>query len=109
MSKYGSWAFIVGLGIAILAGLFNAEVSSTVALVLVVIGVVVGLLNVTEKEATPFLVAAIALLATSSAAAMGVVPLVGDRLLAALNAVGVVVAPAAVIVAVKEIYGLAKD
>ena len=110
MSKYGSWSFIAGLVIAIIAGLANAsQLSSIVVLVLVVIGILVGLLNVTEKEATSFLIAAIALLAIGSVSSMSVIPLVGDRITVALGAIAVFVAPAALIVAVKEIYGLAKD
>jgi|SRR3989338_11344133 len=110
MSKYGSWAFIGGLIIAVIVGLLNAqELNPTVALVLVIIGIAVGLLNVSGKEATSFLVAAIALLATGTASSMGVIPVIGMRLTAALGAIGVFVAPAAIIVAVKEIYDLARD
>lgn len=112
MSKIGSWAFIAGLIIAVIAGLAKSDqLGSLVALVLVLIGIIVGFLNVTEKEATPFLVAAIALLATGSAASMGAITLLdlGARLTAALDAIAVFVAPAAIIVAVKQIYGLARD
>jgi len=112
MSKIGSWAFIAGLIIAVIVGLAKADqLGGLVALVLVLIGIVVGFLNVTEKEATPFLIAAIALLATGSASSMSVITLLdlGARLTAALDAIAVFVAPAAIIVAVKQIYGLAKN
>jgi hypothetical protein len=57
--KLGRWAFIIGLVVAILLGFVTFSYSS---LVLVLLGLVVGFLNVTEKEATNYLVAVIALI-----------------------------------------------
>lgn len=55
----GHWAFIIGLILAVLAG-FAAFPSLPV--ILFVLGLIVGFLNVGEKESTSFLVAVIALL-----------------------------------------------
>lgn len=57
--KLGRWAFIIGLVISILLGFVSFSYS---ALLLVILGLIVGFLNVTEKEALKFLVAVIALL-----------------------------------------------
>jgi len=81
-------------------------------LFLVVLGIIVGFLNVTAKESHNFLVASMALILTT------VVPLeVLDSALPGLGiaakrtvqAIALFVAPAALIVASKAIYRLAKD
>lgn len=106
-SSIGGIAFIIGLIIAVLAG-FLVDLNWATVLILVILGVIIGLLNVTAGEATPFLVATIALMVAGSAS-LGVIPGVGRYLTGALGAVVVFVAPAALIVAVKQIYGLAKN
>ncbi len=79
-------------------------------LLLVVLGLITGLMNITEKETTPFLVAALALLATGTASAtLMVIPKVGIYLASIVNAIGVFVAPAAIVVALKTIKALARD
>ncbi|MBI3027667.1 hypothetical protein HYY70_06165 [Candidatus Woesearchaeota archaeon] len=62
--KLGEWAFIIGVVLAILFGLIPSQWEGMATLVLVVLGLIVGFLNVTEKESTPFLVAAAALMIT---------------------------------------------
>lgn len=57
----GRWAFVVGLIIAVLVGMAIKVPGS--GSILFILGLLVGLLNVPEKESTPFLVAVIALLA----------------------------------------------
>ena len=111
-SKIGQWAFIVGVLLAILFGFIPTKWESVATLLLVVLGLVVGFLNVTEKESTPFLVAAAALMITANAGTnLSVIkPVVlGDFLQNAVEKIGVFVAPAAVIVALKSIQSLAKD
>ncbi|MBM3303598.1 MAG: hypothetical protein FJY76_00745, partial [Candidatus Aenigmarchaeota archaeon] len=63
--KVGGWAFILGVVIAILAGLastFAAMYSGYVLLVLVILGLIVGFLNIKDKEVVNFLIVAIALM-----------------------------------------------
>lgn len=113
-SKMGQWAFIVGVGIAIVIGLFSSNLSGNfqgwLVLLLVVLGLVVGLLNVTEKETTPFLIAAAALLITgTSQATLIVIPTIGIYLGAIVQNIAVFVTPAAIVVALKAIQSLAKD
>ncbi|MEK6946382.1 MAG: hypothetical protein AABX32_02140 [Nanoarchaeota archaeon] len=116
-SKLGQWAFIIGVLLAIVVGVFAANLQDTtkgtLTLVLVVLGLVVGFLNVTEKETTPFLVAAAALMLTATSVGtlqsidLGVS--LGKYLANIVSQIAVFVAPAAVIVALKAINSLAKD
>ena len=116
-SKLGQWAFIIGVLLAIVVGVFAANLQDstkgTLTLVLVVLGLVVGFLNVTEKETTPFLVAAAALMLTATSVTtlqsidLGVD--LGIYLASIVSQIAVFVAPAAVIVALKAINSLAKD
>ena len=111
-NKIGQWAFVVGILLAILVGLIPAQWRGLVTLVLVVLGLIVGFLNVTDKEATPFLVASVALLATGSAReSLKVIPpeILGDFLATAVGNIAAFVAPAAILVAIKSIWSLAKD
>src|SRR3989304_9788511 len=70
-AKAGEWAYLVSVVIAVLAGIAAAAgfgASSWIAVLLVILGAVVGLLNISEKETTSFLVATIALVVASAGA-----------------------------------------
>ena len=111
-SKLGEWAFVIGVVLAILFGFIPSDWEGMATLVLVVLGLVVGLLNITEKESTPFLVAAAALMITgSSGDTLKLIPpaALGAFLQSAVTKVGVFVVPAAIVVALKSIQSLAKD
>jgi|SRR3989338_2649107 len=117
--RVGEWAFIVGIFIAIIIGLFSGNlrgvspnIEGGLVLLLVIAGLVVGFLNVTDKESTAFLVATAALLITGTAenqlkliSFMGI----GDAFAGVVKQIGVFVAPAAIIVALKSLHSLAKD
>ena len=113
MEKYGEWAFIIGVILAIIAGLaagaITAEVAGWLAVVFLILGVVVGFLNITDKEAVSFLVASIALLAAGAAAQWIGVPMIGSYIVAILGNIAAFVAPAAVIVALKAVWNMAKS
>ncbi len=109
MSSTGSWSFIIGLVIALLVGLFT-EATGVVVTILVVLGLIVGFLNVTDKEIHGFLVASIALMVAGSAGSfLSSIPAVGNFLERILSNFVILVAPAAVVVSVKELINLAKD
>ena len=113
MEKLGEYAFLACIVIAVLAGLATGLAgyqSGAVNALLVVLGVVVGVLNISEKETTPFLVAAIALIAAATVgfeAIDSVVANAGSTLNAIFNYIATFVAPGAIIVAFKAIYALA--
>ncbi len=110
----GQWAFLIGVLVAIVIGLFSGNLSDNIqgwlVLLLVVLGLIVGLLNVTEKETTPFLIAAAALLITGTTGnTLRVIPVIGGYLGGIVQAIAVFVTPAAIVVALKTIQSLAKD
>lgn len=107
IKETGSYAFIGGVGVAILAGLLNLT-GGVAILILVFLGLIVGFLNITQKETTAFLVAAIALMAAGTAN-ISVIPVVGELLQAVLSNITVLVAPAAIVVGLKEVYTLARS
>jgi hypothetical protein len=98
---YGKWAFVVGLVLAGVAGiLFEAE--ETVFWVLAILGVIVGLLNVTQAETQGFLLAAIGFLL--SATALNLIPIVGETLSQILEYVAAFVAGAMIVVSLKALF-----
>ncbi len=112
--KVGGWAFILGVVIAIIAGLastFAAMYSGYVLLVLVVLGLIVGFLNIKDKEVVNFLIAAIALMAVGTANLVSInlaVPMLGTLVQSIVQNIAAFVAPAALVVALKEVYNIAK-
>lgn len=98
----GWWAFIAGLVIAIIAG-YTGNVANWTWL-LVVLGLVVGYFNISKAEAVTFLIATLALMAAGSAG----LELLWGPLGSMLAAVVIFVAPAAVVVAVKTVYEIAR-
>ncbi len=116
-SKVGEYAFLLGILIAALVGIVEGASLAVlpvgvIALVLLVLGLIVGFLNIKDSEITGFLVAAIALTLASSANFSAIDSLVAP-LGAIVNAIlanfAVFVAPAAVIVALKAIMNAARD
>ncbi len=111
MNKLGHWSFILGVAIAIVAGLATGLAgfqNEWIATILVILGVVVGFLNISEKEISSFLIAAIALL-VAGAAGLGSLPVIGPSILGPILVnIATFVAPAAVIVALKAVYSLGK-
>lgn len=102
----GHWAFILGVLLAIIAGLVPQLQTTTITWILVLLGLIVGFLNVTIKETQEFLIAAIALLLIGTA--KGIVPVVTTGIIGTiLGNILVFVAPAALIVALKAVYDLA--
>jgi hypothetical protein len=103
--KIGKWAFIIGLVVAVLAGLFFQP--AWAIWVLAILGVIVGLLNVTAEDTRSFLLAAIAL--TLSATALNTLPVLGTALSLILPFVVAFVAGATIVVALKELFQTARS
>lgn len=108
-TQVGHYAFFLGVILAVIAGLFAGLISDEIVLtLLVVLGAIVGLLNITAKETTGFLIAAIALM-LAGVVNLGLIPVVGVYLRSILTNIVVFVVPAAIIVGLKTIYSLAKS
>jgi hypothetical protein len=106
MQKIGAPAFIVGVIIAILASLVTFDVV-IVSGVLIVLGLIVGLLNVSDKEMVPFLVAGVGLILTKSA--MSTLPPALSIVSTIMGNIAVFVAPAVLIVGLLAVWKLARD
>ena len=108
VQKVGSWAFIVGLIIAIIAGFWPLGTAMTS--VLIILGLIVGFLNITGTETNSFLFASLVLVVMTSmgATALGAIKFVGPMLTNMFSAMMLFIIPAAVIVALKAIYALAE-
>lgn len=113
--RIGSWAFILGVIIAVIAGLAVGAADTytgPITLILVILGLVVGFLNIGDKEISGFLIASIALIAAGTANLASInqlVPLLGTILQRIVTNVAVFVAPAALVVALKAVYNLASQ
>jgi hypothetical protein len=106
MEKIGTWAFLIGVLIAIVAGLVPTLATPMTGWVLVILGLVVGFLNIRAKEAQEFLVACVAILVVTG---MGGLPFIGRTLGTILANIIAFVAPAAFLVAIRAIWALAED
>jgi len=109
-SYVGLLAFLGGIVLAIVGGIGYEEYGS-ITLALAIMGILVGVLNITGKEVLPLLIAAIALIVVGKA---GFSPLndlggnAGDRINSIVGYLATFMAPAAVISAFRAIWALAR-
>jgi uncharacterized membrane protein len=124
IAQYAFMAFVV---IAIIAGLaygYNewdyveqgADLWDTgwIMLIMVILGIIVGLVSITAKEVTPFLISSIALIVTSQMMAPfdainEVAAPLGYMASWIVTFIAAFAAPAAVLIAIKQVYALAKE
>jgi hypothetical protein len=108
IQKAGSWAFIGGVVLALIAGMY--PIGTALTAILVILGLLVGFLNVTGKETNSFLFASLVLVVMGGFGGQ-VFMAVGDAgiLLAnMLSAILLFVIPSALVVSLKAIYVLAE-
>ncbi|MGB9675399.1 MAG: hypothetical protein ACP5IJ_00795 [Candidatus Nanoarchaeia archaeon] len=105
LDKIATGLFLIGVLLAIVFGFFAPE-QIYLAVLLALIGIVVGAINITSTEAEKFLIATVALIVAANSFAL--VPIIGSVLLNVLRYLIAMVAPAAVIVALIVIWKLAK-
>ena len=106
----GFLAFVGGIILAIVGGIGYQD-NGGIVLALVVMGILVGILNITGKEVLPLLIAAIALLVvgTSSFAPLDkLVNYLGRDLDSIVHYLANFMAPAAVIAAFRAIWAVAR-
>jgi len=101
----GSWAFLIGVILAVVFG-FMGDLTPGIKYTLIVIGLIVGLLNVADEEASPFLMSGAVLIIAASFGQDVVASI--SRLNGILEALLVIFVPATVIVAIKNVFGLAR-
>lgn len=109
-SLLGSYAFFVGVILAVIAGFVPLENYPVLGLILFVAGIIVGLLNITAKEAMGFLAASTVLVIVSALSAdlFTIITLNGQPILRnIMGALLLVFAPATIVVALRAVFGLA--
>lgn len=119
MKKWGPYVFLVGFVIALIVGIagqnLEPEAQTLVLGILALLGLIVGLVNVSDKEVIPFLIAVIALLQVQTGFdALNNLPVLAET--AIVDVLGEIVValvffmtPAALVVALVTIYKLAGE
>ena len=121
-NSLGAWAFLIGVILAVIIGLSTSTLipipaltnySKQIYATLVILGIVVGSMNVTSKDSQTFLVAATALVIVSkfgmesvNGSLIGVG--VGDTVASVFAALLVLFVPATIIMALKTVFSLSK-
>jgi hypothetical protein len=126
MEMISRWAYLLFVIIAVVMGLVVgymawsegswadvANVNGVVLLVMLVLGIIIGITSITTKEVTPFLIATIALVVAASANVWSPLDQIHALLdfwaTGILNYIVAFAAPAAVIIAIKEVLTIAKE
>ncbi len=116
----GAWAFLIGLVLAIVIGIstslvsipfltrFNAQIYG----ILVLMGIIVGFMNVTGRDSQTFLIAGVVLVIVSKFGMESVTgSLIGvginDFMSSIFGALLALFVPATIIVALKTVFGIA--
>lgn len=108
----GSLAFLVGVFLAIVAGILSeygrADLgNSAMTITLVCIGLIVGLFNVTHKESNTFMISGAVLIIASifGMGTLSTVPTIAPILTALLQ----IFVPATILVAIRNVFSIARD
>lgn len=132
MTKIGSWAFLIGIVIALIVGLYQAytlegefgygffgtETGGWIGWLLAIIGAIVGIVaimgkgTITAKEVPAFLMAGIALVIMGGVFSgwnMILTPWIGSLLAGISMSLSIFVAPAVGILAIKAIWDIGKE
>tara|TARA_Y100000034_G_scaffold11233_1_gene11775 strand:- start:4075 stop:4458 length:384 start_codon:yes stop_codon:yes gene_type:complete len=104
----GKWAFLIGLALAIIAGVIPANTIPNLTLILVILGLIVGFLNIAKSDTVKLLVAIIALMAVGSFT-ISVIPAISGYLEAMLANIVVLAGAAGFVVAIKAIVETSKQ
>ena len=108
LEMIGKWAFIIGIALAIIAGLIQGiyEIPYLI-LILVISGLIVGFLNIAEKDTVKLLVAIIALMGVGGIT-ISVIPAINMYLESILSNIIIFASGAGLIVAIKAIIETTK-
>ncbi|MBS3089574.1 hypothetical protein J4461_01695 [Candidatus Pacearchaeota archaeon] len=106
----GSWAFLIGVILAVILGLFSGAtgdgIGNTMIIILVILGLIVGFFNVADEEVSPFLLSGAVLIIAASLGGQLMTDIkFVNGILEALLAIFV---PATIIVAIKNVFSIAR-
>jgi len=102
-SSLGGWAFLVGVLLAVIFAFFDV---ASLAWIIVVLGLIIGLLNISEKETQKFLMAGVVLVIVGALAGSMFASVM--YLTDIFNNLVALFAPAVVVVALKSVFELAR-
>jgi len=112
--KLGNYSFTIGVILAIVLGLVSlGSATPWLSSLLVVLGLIVGFLNVTGKETREFLMVATVLIIAAAlggaSSTLGGVNVIGAYLSGIFSQILAFVVPATVVVALKDIWNLGQN
>jgi len=102
----GSWSFLIGVILALIVGIFGSPNSIVISYVLVILGVLIGLLNIADEEVHPFLISGTVLVLVSALGQSILSPI--SHVNAMLSSLVALFVPATIIVALKHVFSLAR-
>jgi hypothetical protein len=102
----GSWAYLIGVVLALVFGLLGS-LTDNLIYILVVLGVIVGLLNIGSGKTTPFLWAGVVLVVVAILGQSAVIsiPVFSNM----LHALAVLFVPATIVVALMHVFQLTEN
>ncbi len=113
--KIGEISFVLGVVLAVILGLIGNYLGTLepwLISLLILLGLIVGFVNIGGKETKDFVWMAVALVlviyAGGASGTLTTILYIGEYLSGILNAIMAFVVPATVVVALKEIYSLAQ-
>lgn len=106
--RLGKWFFLIGFTTAILITIFPYLPSNVSITILFLLGLSIGIFNITVKEFQSFLLASLILLVISPIR-FTELPMIGLYFNAVLINITILVSSAALLVALKTIYNLTKN
>jgi len=100
-----SWAFLLGVILAIIIGFIGSN--QALMYTLIIIGLIVGLFNIADREVEHFLLSGAVLIIASAfgGAIVAEIPYLGQ----VFDALLLVFVPATIIVAIKNVFTLSKN
>lgn len=111
-NSFGSWAFLVGFVLAFIVGIFGLTLEGSperyvFAYILILVGMIVGLFNIDGKEVRQFLITSTVLVIITymGQSVVEFIPWMTGLLSSLLT----LFVPATIVVAVKELYELARQ
>jgi hypothetical protein len=109
----GAWAFFIGVIFAVVIGIFQSQLGTHVNwiyVLLAIIGFLIGILNVGDKDIDKFLIASVSLVIVSfmGSSTLKVASNIGLMIGIVLQALLVMFIPATIVVALKAVFAISK-
>lgn len=104
-NQLGGWAFLIGGLIAVVHAFYPVPYAGWI---FVIAGLIIGWVNISRSDAIGFLIVVLALSVGSVSGWLNIIPNLGGALSAIVSNVVALLSPAALLVALKAAYAMAK-